>query len=367
MIINGEKWACEACVRGHRVSNCQHSDRRLQHINRKGRPVSQCQHCRALRKSRSAHVKCDCGSKNKCIHLQPTVEGHKETCCCSHGGKCTCAPKESMTLEAVPETEREPGSSSASRSTSSRRRRANTNSSEGISPQASRHKTTTTAKKRLSQKGSITRVNSVTETVSSMVAGLPRPCSSNSHHVESELSSPNMGNSPTFSHGLAPAPLDLSRISCPTYHSSALDLFGSSGFSADHDLPLSSAGLMGPSDTWSTSDYSVSSYRMAQSFGSTLDYERFPNLASTGASSGDVSEVDENFMAGDEDGFPSTYMTHQSHIFNQGHHSNVGKYMSNVGSFDDEIFALRYNDHTSSMPNSPEDHSSFDYLYHYGV
>jgi len=25
MIIDGEKWACEACVRGHRVSNCQHS------------------------------------------------------------------------------------------------------------------------------------------------------------------------------------------------------------------------------------------------------------------------------------------------------------------------------------------------------
>jgi len=24
MIINGEKYACEACVRGHRVSNCQH-------------------------------------------------------------------------------------------------------------------------------------------------------------------------------------------------------------------------------------------------------------------------------------------------------------------------------------------------------
>lgn len=25
MLINGEKYACEACVRGHRVSNCQHS------------------------------------------------------------------------------------------------------------------------------------------------------------------------------------------------------------------------------------------------------------------------------------------------------------------------------------------------------
>lgn len=86
MLIDGEKWACEACVRGHRVSNCQHSgtttfernsldscasmadlptcsDRPLQHINKKGRPVSQCPHCRGLRKSRSTHVRCDCGDK----------------------------------------------------------------------------------------------------------------------------------------------------------------------------------------------------------------------------------------------------------------------------------------------------------------
>lgn len=35
MLIKGEKYACEACVRGHRVSNCQHSDRPLQHINKK--------------------------------------------------------------------------------------------------------------------------------------------------------------------------------------------------------------------------------------------------------------------------------------------------------------------------------------------
>lgn len=53
------------------------ADRPLQHINKKGRPVSQCQHCRAMRKSRSSHVKCDCGEKpSKCAHLQPTVEGH---------------------------------------------------------------------------------------------------------------------------------------------------------------------------------------------------------------------------------------------------------------------------------------------------
>lgn len=35
MLIKGEKWACDACVRGHRVSNCQHTDRKLQHINKK--------------------------------------------------------------------------------------------------------------------------------------------------------------------------------------------------------------------------------------------------------------------------------------------------------------------------------------------
>jgi hypothetical protein len=29
MLIDGEKWACEACVRGHRVSSCHHSGRSL--------------------------------------------------------------------------------------------------------------------------------------------------------------------------------------------------------------------------------------------------------------------------------------------------------------------------------------------------
>lgn len=24
MLIDGEKWACEACVRGHRVTTCKH-------------------------------------------------------------------------------------------------------------------------------------------------------------------------------------------------------------------------------------------------------------------------------------------------------------------------------------------------------
>lgn len=60
----------------------------------KGRPISQCQHCRSLRRSKSAHVKCDCGEKTaKCPHLKPTVEGHQSTCCCHHGAPCTCCHK----------------------------------------------------------------------------------------------------------------------------------------------------------------------------------------------------------------------------------------------------------------------------------
>ncbi|KAK5083548.1 hypothetical protein LTR05_006051 [Lithohypha guttulata] len=74
MLINGEKYACEACVRGHRVSSCSHSERKLLHVNKKGRPVSQCPHCRSLRKNRSQHVKCECQDKSHakedCPHLK---------------------------------------------------------------------------------------------------------------------------------------------------------------------------------------------------------------------------------------------------------------------------------------------------------
>ncbi|RAH78753.1 copper-fist-domain-containing protein [Aspergillus japonicus CBS 114.51] len=45
MLIDGEKWACEACVRGHRVTTCKHHDRPLIHINRKGRPFATCSVC----------------------------------------------------------------------------------------------------------------------------------------------------------------------------------------------------------------------------------------------------------------------------------------------------------------------------------
>ncbi|KAK5030297.1 hypothetical protein LTR13_008316 [Exophiala sideris] len=105
MLINGEKFACEACVRGHRVSSCHHSDRPLVHVNKKGRPVSQCQHCRGLRKARSQHVKCECHdkahSKEDCPHEKAEGKSEPNTCCCQHGSRCTCSLKKD--LDPVPE------------------------------------------------------------------------------------------------------------------------------------------------------------------------------------------------------------------------------------------------------------------------
>ncbi|KAF2726166.1 hypothetical protein K431DRAFT_3116 [Polychaeton citri CBS 116435] len=124
---DGSKWACSSCLKGHRVSGCTHTDRELIHVPKKGRPVTQCQHCRQERKKRSAHVRCDCGEdgkahhpKEKCIHLREAEDRQKKEgfhgdhheevsrdrelehahlavvaeeqgCCCHHGGNCSCA------------------------------------------------------------------------------------------------------------------------------------------------------------------------------------------------------------------------------------------------------------------------------------
>lgn len=52
-------------LKGHRSSNCNHVERPLLEVRKKGRPVSQCAYCRDLRKTRQIHAKCACSSKNK--------------------------------------------------------------------------------------------------------------------------------------------------------------------------------------------------------------------------------------------------------------------------------------------------------------
>ena len=53
----------ETCIKGHRASTCKHIDRPLYEIQRKGRPATQCDHCRELRRTKQLHVKCTCDPK----------------------------------------------------------------------------------------------------------------------------------------------------------------------------------------------------------------------------------------------------------------------------------------------------------------
>ncbi|KAK3342517.1 hypothetical protein B0H65DRAFT_221813 [Neurospora tetraspora] len=326
MLINGEKWACEACVRGHRVSNCQHHDRPLQHINKKGRPVSQCQHCRSMRKYRASHVKCDCGEKtSKCIHLQVTVEGHKESCCCNHGGRCTCChKKEHPQLETVPESDSDKSCSSVSRSCSKsasrNRRRANTTNSDAmLSFDANGHHKPTYKHTKPSQKCgpyTLSRGNSMHSTTSSLGARSVDNLDVSGSGIamqrgaQSESASPLMTGSSTFAqlNGQLP-PLDLSGIKYTPYVPNSADFFGSL---SDNDQPLFSAGLSATSVDWShyegldlgnkSADFAPSSYGQAQSYGS-FDYygsESLSTLTTNTSTSGDISEVEDFLPALDD-------------------------------------------------------------------
>ncbi|KAJ2914602.1 hypothetical protein MD484_g5848, partial [Candolleomyces efflorescens] len=66
--------ASETCIKGHRSSSCKHFDRPLFEIKKKGRPVTQCEHCRELRKTKQVHVKCICDGR---IDHVPAPKGTK--------------------------------------------------------------------------------------------------------------------------------------------------------------------------------------------------------------------------------------------------------------------------------------------------
>ncbi|ORZ00641.1 copper fist DNA binding domain-domain-containing protein [Syncephalastrum racemosum] len=60
VFCDGVKLACLSCIRGHRSSSCNHLDRPLLEVRKKGRPISQCAYCRDLRKTKQIHAKCAC-------------------------------------------------------------------------------------------------------------------------------------------------------------------------------------------------------------------------------------------------------------------------------------------------------------------
>lgn len=56
VLINDKKFACATCIKGHRVSGCTHTDRPLFEVKKKGRPTTQCVHCKDKRKKDGASV-----------------------------------------------------------------------------------------------------------------------------------------------------------------------------------------------------------------------------------------------------------------------------------------------------------------------
>ncbi|KAJ7861714.1 copper fist DNA binding domain-containing protein, partial [Mycena olivaceomarginata] len=74
-LISSKKYACETCIKGHRSSACRHTDRPLFEIKKKGRPVTQCEHCRELRKTKQVHVKCICEAKEPSPSIAPKKKG----------------------------------------------------------------------------------------------------------------------------------------------------------------------------------------------------------------------------------------------------------------------------------------------------
>lgn len=87
VLINGVKYACERCIRGHRVTTCTHTDQPLMMIKPKGRPSTQCGYCKKQRKIRNSHTACNCSKKiNSKVH-------HDPSCPCHLDGECTCCNK----------------------------------------------------------------------------------------------------------------------------------------------------------------------------------------------------------------------------------------------------------------------------------
>ncbi|KAL7924904.1 hypothetical protein ACQKWADRAFT_286303 [Trichoderma austrokoningii] len=298
-----------------------------------------------MRKSRSAHIKCDCGEKtSKCIHLQPPAEGHIETCCCNHGGRCTCAGKSDVPLDTVPESDSE-GEIKATLPPRPvpRRRRANTIHSSDMGMTFDQHGHHKPAKhhNRASQKCGPYQLNRVNSAASAGSLGASTDSllyqhggdghaavqhssflSREQRQVKSEAASPLLSASSFTQLNSNLPPLDLSGISnYATYVSAAapaFDLF-SSGL-PDGDAPILSASLAhsvdwshydlseANGDTFTPSSYSQAGTQFTGHFDFGSGSENLPTLAGTTSTSGDVSEV-EDFMPGGEgeyDGFSTS-------------------------------------------------------------
>lgn len=261
-----------------------------------------------------------------CLPVTALTASPIETCCCNHGGRCTCCHKKDTLLDTVPESDSEgetnPSSSRSRTKVSSSRRRANTVHSDGVAYEQNPHHKSSKHARVSSKLGpyQLNRVNSANSAGSlctdreSLGSRSRAGSSREQRRVKSETASPLMSSS-RFPHTNSNLPpLDLSNIDYPAYvPNGSFDLFGSSGVSSEHDAPIYSAGLSAASVDWSHFDwpdpkgdnFAPSSYSQAgtQGYNGLFEFgsgsERLPRLANTTSTSGDVSEV-EDFMPGPE-------------------------------------------------------------------
>ncbi|KAL5628938.1 hypothetical protein BROUX41_002329 [Berkeleyomyces rouxiae] len=282
MLVDGQKFACDACIRGHRVSSCQHHDRDLRPINRKGRPVTQCSECRHNRKARAAHVKCDCGEKTaKCVHLAPPPSGHTETCCCNHGGECSCCyvkrePSLSTSFDSPSTSSRRERSTSCqstkpqpmTMAASSQRRRCNTDS---VAQPDHHHQKKIAHRNKMAQQPPLYDVTGAAMPADGahMLANGDLSVNTSSHHYSRDaylagevpitpgLPTANSvyhhhhQNSGSLATPTGPAPLNMSTMRYPhvntQFSQPVFDMF--SNYDGDMDGPIFSAGLE-PGASW---------------------------------------------------------------------------------------------------------------------
>lgn len=250
-----------------------------------------------------------------------------ETCCCNHGGRCTCCPmKEQLepVLESDSEHETTPVASVPRSKIAARRRRANTVHSDSVHALdqrlASKHgrcgqKVGPYQLNRTNSANSTNSVGSSADNLLHRATEGSRECPKEPRRVKSEAASP-LFTANSFGTGNGNLPhLDLSNIDYPSYMAnSTYDPYGSG--LPDGDAPIYSAGLSAASVDWSgfdwpnasRDDFAPSSYSQgaAQSYNGMFEFgsgsEQLPRLANTTSTSGDVSEV-EDFMAGAEGDF----------------------------------------------------------------
>lgn len=87
ILVNGVKYACELCIRGHRAASCHHSDRQLIMVKKKGRPSTTCGHCKELRAVKNVNPSGTCLCAKKKISNQ---EFSPNQCRCTQGEPCKC-------------------------------------------------------------------------------------------------------------------------------------------------------------------------------------------------------------------------------------------------------------------------------------